>query len=220
MRNPLPAIAALAILSTPAVAQQWSVGVATGPFVFGDLAERTVRAAGGGPGNVSHLTLTAKIRPGIAADIERELNERFMVRLEGTFTSSPLAIESGNAKVGIDAGKLDVSSWTVPLMIRLNPHGTFRFHVGGGPAYAIYHIRRRAGTGGGITPFRGTRSRFGGAAAAGVEWSLSERLAIEGEVQYIRTSSPFRESDFVAPELMHIPQPQHTHTTAGVRWRF
>ena len=43
---------------------------------------------------------------------------------------------------------------SAPLILRINPHGAFRFHLLGGPAYALYDVHRISA--GGVTaPFAG-----------------------------------------------------------------
>jgi hypothetical protein len=212
----------IALLALPAAAQDWTFGVGTGPFVFGKFAERSVRASTGEPITIVHtVNLSARTEPGLVVDVERNLSDRFAVRLQATFTEAPLASKSNQGQtVAIDAGHLDVTTLTLPLIIRINPHGSFRFHIKGGPAYAIYHVKREFTNGQQIGPFRGTRSRFGGMAGAGVEWWWSKRFAVEGEVIDIVTSSPLQKSDFVAPGSVTIPKAQNEHATIGLRWRF
>src|SRR5260370_39140804 len=100
MSKTLRALLPFLLLATlPATAEDWSVGAGTGPFAFGKFAVRSVRASTGEPGTqVSKLKLTAATRPGLVVDIERTFNDRFALRLQGTFTDSPLAVkpESGS----------------------------------------------------------------------------------------------------------------------------
>ena len=209
-------------MTLPVTAQEWSIGGATGPFVFGKFASRRLRAGTEQPGTeVTRVKLTAKTRPGLAADIERRFNDRFALRLEGTFTRSPLAVtqEHGDS-VSLDAGHINVTTLTLPLIIQINPHGTFRFHISGGPAYAIYRIHRTFTTGAQIAPFEGSRSRFGAAGGAGIEWWWSKKFGLQGDVVDIATSSPFEKRDFVSPDSITIPRPHNVHTTIGVRYAF
>src|SRR3954453_22496390 len=134
----LSALPLVILAALPAAAQQWSLGVGTGPFVFGKFAVRTLRAGTEQPGGpVTRLQLSAATRPGLAVDFERSFNDRFAVRLQGTFTRAPLEVkpESGGG-VSLDAGNVDVTTLSLPLIININPHGRFRFHIKGGPAYA------------------------------------------------------------------------------------
>lgn len=218
LRLALPLLVAFAL---PAAAQEWSVGGGTGAFVFGDFVRRTLLpTTGNGNGSPNQIKLTGKTRPGILADVERDFSDRFAVRLEGSFTHARVAVrDEGGSEVGLDAGKIDVSTFMVPLVIRINPHGTFRFHVLGGPAYAMYHVRQTVGTSG-FPLFSGTRNRWGYAAGAGVDWWFGKRLAAEGQVTDIDTASPFEKSDFAAAALVKIPRTHNVHTTLGLRVRF
>ena len=211
----------ITLLALPAAAQDWSLGVATGPFVFGNFAERTKLANVGNPDQaVTTLKLSASTRPGLLIDIERNLDDRFAVRLQSTFTEAPLKLKSeSGGGVALDSGKIDVTTLTLPLLIRINPHGSFRFHVKGGPAYAIYHIKQEFSSAS-APPFRGTRGRLGGMAGAGVEWSWTKRFSIEGEIIDIVTSSPLEKSDFIAPSSVRIPKAQNEHATVGLRYHF
>jgi len=211
----------IAFLALPAIAQDWSLGVATGPFVFGKFAERTKLANVGNPDQASTtLKLSAATRPGLLIDVERNLNDRFAVRLQSTFTEAPLKLKSASGGgVALDSGKIDVTTFTLPLLIRINPHGTFRFHIKGGPAYAVYHVKQEF-TSASAPPFHGTRGRLGGMAGAGIEWSWTKRFSVEGEILDIVTSSPLEKSDFIAPSSVRIPKAQNEHATAGVRYHF
>jgi len=208
------------LATLPASAQSWSLGVGTGGFKFGDFAVRTVRAGNeGGGGPVTRSRLTAATRAGLVVDFERSFNDRFALRLQGTFTESPLKVkpDSGSGVV-LSAGDVDVTTITAPLIINLNPHGRLRLHIKGGPAYAIYHIGDSP-TATTRTPFEGTRSRFGAMAGAGVVWWWSSRFGVEGEIIDIVTSSPLRRTDFVGAGTISIPRPQNEHATIGIRWR-
>jgi hypothetical protein len=204
-------------------AETWSLGVATGPFVFGRFAERTVTISTGTETGTTKSRLSAATRAGAAVDIERSLGDRFAVRLEGTWTRAPLRIKSasGGQGVNIDAGKINVTAFAAPLIFRINPHGALRFDLLAGPAYALYDVHRR--TGGGVsTPlFEGTRGRWGGAAGVGAAWWWSKSFAVEGRAQDIVTSSPFRRTDITpSGQGVHIPKSQNGHTTVGIRYRF
>jgi hypothetical protein len=216
------AFLALALASSiPAAAQQWSVGVHTGPFIFGDLVERRVQPAGGGDSGVVTMTLSAKTRAGAAIDFERELAPRWALRLEGTFTHAPLAVEDENDDDGVafDAGEVDISTFTMPLVFRINPRGAFRFHIMGGPAYALYRIEGNPNFSG-ITPLDVTRGEWGLAGGAGVAWWTSDRFAVEGNLTDVVTASPFEREDFPSGPGWNIPRTHNVHTTVGVRWRF
>jgi opacity protein-like surface antigen len=221
MKKSLRLILPFLLAALPAAAQDWSVGVATGPFVFGDFAERTVRATAGGASEVSKFTLTAAIRPGLVVDLEHQLGDRLAFRVEGTFTEAKLKVETDDGSgVDLDAGRIDVTTLMVPLVFRINPHGSFRFHLMAGPAYAMYRIKPQVTTGAQLTPFDGSRSRFGGAAGAGLAWWWSGRFAVEGQITDIVTSSPFEKSDFAATGNLTIPKPHNVHTSVGIRYKF
>jgi opacity protein-like surface antigen len=216
------AFLALALASAlPATAQKWSVGVRTGPFVFGDLVERRVQPAGGGAGGVVTMTLSAATRAGAAIDLERELAPRWALRLEGTFTQAPLSVEDENDEDGVafDAGEVDVSTFTMPLVFRVNPRGAFRLHVMGGPAYALYRIQGKSNFSG-ITPLDVRRGEWGLAGGAGLAWWTSDRFAVEGTLTDVVTASPFEREDFSSGPGWNIPRTHNVHTTVGVRWRF
>ena len=218
LRFTLPLLFALAL---PAAAQEWSVGGGTGAFVYGDFVRRTLLpTTGNGSASPTQIKLTGKTRPGVLADIERDFSDRFAIRLEGSFTHARVAVrDEGGSEVGIDAGKLDVSTFMLPLVFRINPHGSLRFHLLGGPAYAMYRVRQTVGTSQ-IPLFRGSRNRWGFAGGAGAAWWFGNRLAAEGQVTDIDTASPFEKSDFAAAALVKIPRTHNVHTTLGLRYRF
>ena len=222
MRKTFLAIAVLLAASSTLHAETWSLGVATGPFVFGRFAERTITIGNGTETGTTKSQLSAATRAGVVVDIERSLGDRFAVRLEGTWTQAPLRLKGSSGQgVNIDAGRVNVTAFAAPLIFRINPHGAFRFELMGGPAYALYDVHRR--TGGGVsTPlFEGTRGRWGGAAGVGVAWWWRQSFAVEGRVQDIATSSPFRETDITpSGQGVHIPKSQNGHTTIGIRYRF
>jgi opacity protein-like surface antigen len=221
MRRYLPLLAVVLASSLSATAQNWSLGVHSGPFVFGDFVERRVRPAASGEatGTVT-MTLSAATRAGLAVDLERELAPRWALRLEGTFTNAPLAVkEDGDEGVALDAGEVDVSTFTLPLVFRVNPRGALRFHLMGGPAYALYRVRGTPNVSG-ITPLDETSGRFGLAVGGGAAWWVRERFAVEGNLSDVVTSSPFDREDFPSGSGWSIPRPHNVHTTLGARWRF
>jgi hypothetical protein len=211
----------LVAFALPAAADEWSVGGGTGAFVFGDFVRRTLfPTTGNSNPSPSVIKLSGKTRPGILADVERDFSDRFAVRLEGSFTNARVAVrDEGGSDVGLNAGRINVSTIMLPLVVRINPHGTFRFHLLGGPAYAMYHVKQTVGVSQ-IPLFAGTRNRWGLAGGAGVDWWFGKRLAAEGQVTDIDTASPFEKSDFAAAALVKIPRTHNVHTTLGLRWRF
>ena len=208
------------LTATSVSAQQWSVGAGVGPFVFGDFVRRTVRIGTEGGSELQTSTLSAATRAGISADLERSFGERFAIRAEATFTRAPLAITGGGSEVEVEAGDLEVLTLTVPLVVRINPRGSLRFHIMGGPAHAAYRVTSRQNAALSIPPFRGTRSDWGLAFGGGVAWQWSERFAIEGQITDIATESPFDESDFGGLGSIDIPRSHNVHTTVGIRYRF
>jgi hypothetical protein len=212
-----------AFIAEPSLhAQDWSLGIGSGAFVFGDFLERNMRPVNSeGPEDAVTLTLSADTRPGLAVDVERTLGDRWAVRLEGTFTRAPLSVRQvGSEGTPIEAGELDVSTFVLPVIFRINRDGTFRFHLAAGPAMAMYRYRGRQSAAGSVPLFRGTRNESGIAFGGGVSWMLSERFAIEGNITDTITTSPFRESDLPNAPGISTPKPHNVHTTVGVRWGF
>lgn len=221
MKKKLTIAAALFALALPLSAQDWSVGVHSGPFVFGDFVERKVRpSVGEVPGKPVTMTLSAATRAGLAVDVQRDFGKRWGVRLEATFTRAPLQLEEeGEEALTFDAGELDVTTVILPIVFRINPNGSFRFHVMAGPAYAMYRFEQEAHSGP-IPTIGRTESAWGAAAGGGVGWWVSERFAVEGTLADIVTTSPFERSDFPDVPGYTIPKPHNVHTTVGVRWKF
>lgn len=211
----------LVAVALPLSAQDWSLGVGTGPFVFGDFLEITLRPGNDqGPENPGTLRLSAGTRAGLAVDLERSFSERFAVRLEGTFTRAPLSVRGEDDGTELDAGTLDVSTFMLPLVFRINPRGTFRFHVHGGPALALYHVETPENAVGGEPAFEGVKQEWGLAFGGGVAWWLSDRFAVEGNLADIVTSSPIDRENLPDVPGIDVPRPHNVHTTVGVRWRF
>ena len=217
------AVAVLFFAATPVIAQDWSVGGGVGPFIFGHFVERTTRVSTGEGSATQTQTLSAATRAGVSVDIERNFSNRFALRLEGTFTQAPLAVKGtdrGDETVSIPAGDIDVVTLALPLIIRINPRGTFRFHILGGPAAASYTIETRENAAGSIPIFRGSRREYGALLGAGVGWYFSEYFALEGNVSDINTASPFRRDEIGGLGSVEIPRPNHFHTSVGLRYRF
>lgn len=214
----LPALITL-LLSSPLAAQSWSIGAGTGPFIFGDFYHRTGRFLTETGSAESRLTLSAATRAGATFDLEHNLGDRFAVRTQATFTEAPLNLKSGSGKgVSLRTATLDATTFALPFIYRINRNGAFRFHLAGGPAYAIYDIKPRAGGSDNLT---GSRGRFGFIAGGGVTWWLSHRFGVSGELADIVTSSPFKRSEFPSTTRnLELPKPHNVHTTAGVRYRF
>jgi hypothetical protein len=220
MKKILAILAFLLVSTLPLPAQDWSLGVRTGPFIFGDFYERRLRPiTSEGPDEPITLTLSAATRAGLAVDLERSFSERWAARLEGTFTHSKLAIKqtTGDNGVEFDAGDMDVTTFAVPIVFRINPKGTFRFHGMGGPAYASYKTR-------GFNPGTGTVTdtshEWGITYGAGVGWWFNDRFALEGTLTDIVTTSPFSELEDADLPGLKVKRPHNVHTTVGLRWRF
>lgn len=221
MKKLLHALLFSTLLPLPLAAQDWSVGVRTGAFVFGDFVERRLRAGNEEPGEIHLVVLSAATRPGLAVDLQRELSERWAFRAQGTFTRSELSIEGDDDDdegFELQAGDLDVATFSVPIVFRINTGGTFRFHLLAGPAYAAYRVEGPQNAT--ITVFEGTRAEWGVIAGGGVAWMLSDRFAIEGEISDVVTSSPFERDDFSDVPGIDILRPHNVHTTVGIRWKF
>src|SRR5688572_3952500 len=106
----------LLVCTLPASAQNWSLGIRSGAFVFGDFVERRLRPAAAEPGeDPVTYTLSAATRPGLAVDLERQLGERWAFRIEGTFATSPLTVEDDSENgTDIRSGDVDVTTLTAP----------------------------------------------------------------------------------------------------------
>ena len=218
MRKPLPILSLLLAFALPAAAQDWSLGVHTGPFVFGDFVERTLPLGNEEGSEPSSSILSAATRAGAAFDLERRLADRWAIRLEASGTRSPLSVKGqGDDDFEIEAGEMDIATFMLPLVFRINPRGAFRVHLMGGPAHAAYRIH--AGTTA-FPIFEGTRTEWGVAFGGGVAWHWSDRLAVEGNLTDIVTASPFKEEDFPTTRGLDIPKTHNVHTTVGLRWRF
>jgi opacity protein-like surface antigen len=208
-------------LAIPALAQEWNLGIATGPFVFGNFARRTQFITNGDVAVTTHSTLSAATRAGLAVDFGHEINSSYGWRLEATFTEAPQRLKgSGGSGVNLDAGQLKVTTVALPLVVNLNRNGAFRFSLFGGPAYAMYHINDSTRIGAPARTFEGSRNSWGIAGGAGVAWWLTDRLAAEGRIEDIVTQSPFKKSDFGGSGSVQILKPQNVHTTVGIRYRF
>lgn len=221
MKN-LTIASALLAFTLPLAAQNWSVGVHSGPFVFGDFVERKVRIISGGvlPSEPITMTLSAETSPGLAIDIQRDFSERWGVRLEGAATRAHVQLkEEGEEAITFDAGELEVLTLMLPIVFRINPKGAFRFHIMGGPAYAMYEFEPPAHAGAIDIPSR-TKNEWGAAFGGGVGWWMSECFAIEGTINDIVTTSPFDRDEFPDVPGYNIPKPHNVHTTIGLRWKF
>jgi hypothetical protein len=219
----LPFALLLAASSLPARGEGWSIGAGIGPFVFGYFAERTTHVGNDAGSGTTTSKLSAQTRPGGSADVEHDFNDWLGIRLDAAWTRAPMKVKSsGSSGVTFEAGHASITTIALPLVVQLNRHGSFRIHLAGGPAYGFYNMKARGGGGTSLPLFEGTRGRWGGVAGGGVTWWMNDQLAIEGQIDDIITSSPFRRSDFGADTLggVKIPKTHNVHTTAGIRYRF
>jgi opacity protein-like surface antigen len=213
-------IAALLLLSTlPLSAQDWSLGVSSGPFVFGDFFERRVRVGNEGTGGSQVIILSADTRAGLAVDLERSFSQRWAIRAEGTFTRSPMTFrqEGTTGEFESEAGDLDVTTLALPLVFRINPNGAFRFYLLGGPALALYKVDAPRNA---EPVFDETQQEWGVAFGGGVAWWISDRFAIEAKITDTITTSPLDEDDFDDTPGADVKNPHNGHGTLGIRWRF
>lgn len=219
MKKNLTIVLLLLSCALPLTAQDWSLGVRTGPFVFGDFIERRLRPVAGEPEDEPiTLTLSAATRAGLSVDIEHGFAPRWAVRLEGTFTRSPMTIEASDQEgTDIRAGDLDVATFSLPMVFRINPRGSFRFHLYGGPAYAVYKFEPEANQ---LGVGSDTRTAWGFIGGAGLTWQIRDSFGIEGSIADIVTSSPFDRSDLPDAPGFDLPKPHNIHTTVGIRYRF
>lgn len=224
MKKTFPALMFCVLVCYPVLGQNESFGAGVGPFVFGDFVRRTLLTGNEGASGEQTTRLSASTRPGLSVDFEHNLGgDRFAIRLEGTFTHAPIAVKGSTSHgVALDAGSINVATFQTPIVLRLNPRGTFRFHVMGGPAYAVYNIKRRSNATTSLRTFTGTRSRWGAALGGGVSWWWSSRFGLEGQLVDLTTTSPFKRSDFGGGPgaRLEIPRTQNVHTTIGIRYRF
>ena len=123
-----PSRAPFALIAMPLYADDWSVGGGVGPFIFGHFVKRSVRLGTETGGATNRTRLSAATRAGVAADVERDLNRWLALRLEASWVGSPLRIKSASGDQGtnIDAGRLNLTTLVLPLLIRINPNGAFR----------------------------------------------------------------------------------------------
>lgn len=222
MKKLLPALLLLLLTATSATAQNWSLGVRTGAFVFGDFVERKLRTGNTNPSDTQTVTLSAGTRAGVVVDLEREFNDRWAIRATGTFTRAPLALKGGSEDdtFELDAGEIDVATFSVPLVFRINRHGNVRFYVLAGPAYAGYRTITEDNALSDVPAFEETRGEWGLTAGAGLVWRWSDRFGLEAAIADTVTGSPFDRSDFPDVPGIDLKRPHNVHTTVGIRWAF
>jgi len=118
----LPALL-LAATTPPLRAESWSLGVGTGPFVFGYFVQRTTQVNTDAGSGTVRSRLSAATRPGGSADIEREINDWLGVRLDAAWTRAPMKVKSGGQGVAFDAGTANITTVALPLVFNVNRHG-------------------------------------------------------------------------------------------------
>jgi opacity protein-like surface antigen len=217
------------LLARPIPAADWTFGLGGGAFFWGDFVERHATISNEFETIEQVTTLSAATRPGVALSLDRSLSERLAFRFEGKASRSPLAIKSGSSSsdpngesVSLRIGDMNVYTMALAAKWRFNRGGALRPYLFAGPAWAIYQVERNEESGA-IPIFEGSRGRLGLLGGAGLEWWLSRRMAVRGEVSDVYTESPIELEDFGAPvprERLEINRPHNIHTTLGLAWRF
>lgn len=224
IKHRLSLLLAAFIVASPAAAQEWGIGFSSGPFIFGDFAERTSRITDS-LGNTVEVTssLSAETRAGGMVHLERFFNDRFSVRADATFTRAPLAVSTerdNEDPVALTVGEMDATTIALTGAMRFNRGGRLRPFLFAGPAYVMYDFDRDDDSGA-IPIFEGARNRFAVVGGAGAEWWWSDRFAIRGELSDTYSEAPLEASDFgPAAERIEIKRPHHIHTTLGLTYRF
>ena len=225
MRFALLLLAALCAAPTAARAQgSWTIGAGSGAFVFGDFVEIHTTVSNELDRLEIEETLSAATRAGLHVQIGRWIDERWSIRADGTFVRAPFTVETASnddSGVSLEVGEIDVVTVALAAALRFNRGGALRPSVFAGPAWTSYSIDRNEQTG--APPvFTGSRSELGGVAGAGLEWWLSDRFAVQGEISDTLTPSPFEREDFPAVNEgeLNITDIHHVHTIIGVLYRF
>lgn len=110
----------LVLLAFPACAQEWSASFGIGPFIFGHFAERTSAIGNEGGTTTTRSHLSAATRAGAAADLERDFGRWLGIRLQASWTRAPLSVKSSGEGVAFDAGRLNVTTFVLPVVVHLN----------------------------------------------------------------------------------------------------
>lgn len=221
-------LSAFALMLVPALATgaEWSVGASAGPFFFGRFAESQVTIVNGESTVRISRSLTAKTRAGLLFDVERIFNDRVSIRFEAGINEAPLSISTDDDDTpddgtSLEVGEMQVTTFAVPFVFRLNHAGTFRPYILAGVAYALYDFQPEESTRS-LPLFEGTRGRLGVTVGAGLDWWLTRRLAIFGQTSDIYTKAPLSDDDFSGPRprSYSIENPHNVHTTLGLRYSF
>jgi opacity protein-like surface antigen len=214
------------LLASPALAGDWNLAVGTGPFVFGNFAEKKSTLSNGEQTITVHSSISAATRAGVSAEVERAYNQRFSTRLGATFTRSPISVKSKSSSddpssegVNLDVGDLNVATIAVTALMRFNRGGSFRPYIAAGPSYALYNMEE----GDNDTPplFTGTRGRFGAVAGVGLEWWWKENIGVRAELSDIYTQRLLKRSDFSGtPQSLELERPHNVHTVFSLVYAF
>lgn len=217
---------ALMLSSALAKGGDWSVGASAGPFFSGRFAESQVTIVNGESSVRISRSLTAKTRAGLLLDVERKFNDRVSIRFEASIHEAPLSISTDDDDTpddgtSLEIGEMRATTFSVPVVFRFNRAGTFRPYILAGVAYAIYDFKPEESTRS-VPLFEGTRGRLGATAGAGLDWWLSDHLAIFGQTSDIYTKAPLSADDFEGPRprSYSIQNPHNVHTSLGLRYSF
>lgn len=209
-----------------APAGDWSVGVSAGPFFFGRFAESQITIVNGESIVRISRSLTAKTRAGLLLDVERSFNDRVSIRFDAAINEAPLSIttdddDTPDDGTSLEAGEMRVTTLSIPLVFRFNRAGTFRPYLLAGLSYALYDFRPEE-LSRSLPLFEGTRGRMGATVGGGLDWRLSDRLAIFGQTSDIYTKAPLSDDDFTGPRprTYSIENPHNVHTSVGLRYSF
>lgn len=217
----------VAFLLAPVAARgegAWTIAAGSGAFVFGDFVEIHTTVENELDRLEIEETLSARTRAGLQVQIARWIDERWSIRADGTFVRAPFSVETASNEergVALEVGEIDVVTIALAAAFRFSRGGRLRPYVFAGPAWTRYKIDPNEETG---SPpvFSEPRSELGGVAGAGVEWWLSDRFALRGEISDTLTPSPFEREDFpgVNENELEIPDLHHIHTVVGALYRF
>ena len=217
-----------ALMLSPALAGagEWTVGASAGPFFSGRFAESQVTIVNGESTVRISRSLTAKTRAGLLLDVERRFNDRVSFRFEAGINEAPLSISTDDDDTpddgtSLEAGEMRVMTFSIPLVFRFNRAGSLRPYILAGPAYSLYDFEPNQSTGS-VPIFDGTRGRLGATAGAGLDWWLSDRLAIFAQTSDIYTRAPLNADDFEGPRprSYSIENPHNVRTSVGLRYSF
>jgi hypothetical protein len=216
---------ALLLFAAPLSAGDWSLAVGSGPFVFGNLAERRATLSNGDEHITVRSSISAATRAGVSAEVERAVNKRFSTRLGATLTRSPLSVKSKSSNddpssdgVTLDVGDLNVMTIAAVAVMHFNQGGSLRPYLLAGPAYGLYNMEEDE-----TDPlFTGTRGRLGGVAGAGVEWWFRKNFGVRAEFSDIYTRQVLKRDDFsgTSSQTLELENLHNVHTLFSVVYGF